>query len=243
MFISRLTQLVLLSSVEAAGLQHLGRRGRFPQEGVNFPGHSSSPGPSGPASRPSVNFPGSTSYKPGTETSTTEPPSVEFDHGIVELGVDAALCSLPPRVVGLCRASVPRWTFSPAHGCFKFRYGGCGGNSNRFLTEAQCEAACPGGTHGVNEDKPEPLPPVSPPSDRFGLHGSSKKSVCRTTSGPAAGKRCVFPFTWKGRTYHSCTREGDQYGHLWCSTSTGGNHVSGHGEYGVCSKACGAGGP
>ena len=94
-----------------------------------------------------------------------------------------------------------------------------------------------------------PIPPVSPVNGRSSiaspLSGSSMKSVCRTTSGPAAGKRCVFPFTWKGRTYHSCTREGDQYGHLWCSTSTdtGGNHVSGQGEYGVCSKACRAGRP
>ena len=101
-----------------------------------------------------------------------------------------------------------------------------------------------------NEDSERrPIPPVSPVTGRSGvaspLRGSWRSGECRTTSGPSAGKACVFPFTWAGRTYHSCTREGDHYGHLWCSTRTdrGGNHLSGQGEYGLCSKECADGEP
>ncbi|XP_071086326.1 uncharacterized protein [Haliotis cracherodii] len=44
---------------------------------------------------------------------------------------------------GLCKALKPRWYYSPrSRQCLQFNYGGCGGNGNRFTTEAECEQAC-----------------------------------------------------------------------------------------------------
>ncbi|KAK4806356.1 hypothetical protein QYF61_017225 [Mycteria americana] len=54
----------------------------------------------------------------------------------------AELCSLP-KVVGRCRASMPRWWFNVTGGsCQSFVFGGCEGNANNFLTERECRESC-----------------------------------------------------------------------------------------------------
>merc|ERR1712223_1957348 len=69
------------------------------------------------------------------------------------------------------------------------------------------------------------------------------RRTCTTVSGPASGKPCVFPFTWQGKTFTSCPKEGDDQGKLWCSTMVdqAGNHVAGQGQYGFCSQTCNQG--
>jgi len=44
---------------------------------------------------------------------------------------------------GLCYAEITRWYFNKEEGkCKQFSYGGCGGNSNNFLTDMECSTIC-----------------------------------------------------------------------------------------------------
>ena len=55
----------------------------------------------------------------------------------------------------------------------------------------------------------------------------------------ANGKPCVFPWTYKNKTFTGCTTEFDDKGQAWCSTKTiNGDHVIGQGEWGYCSHGC-----
>ncbi|XP_038622782.1 kunitz-type protease inhibitor 2 [Tachyglossus aculeatus] len=70
------------------------------------------------------------------------------------------------KVVGRCRASMPRWWYNAtAQLCQPFIYGGCGGNDNNFLTQDGCLQACAG------------------PSD----NSSDSSSASRRRGEPAAG--------------------------------------------------------
>jgi hypothetical protein len=46
---------------------------------------------------------------------------------------------------GICPGNVPRFYFDKtAERCLLFSYGGCGGNTNNFLTEEGCISTCGG---------------------------------------------------------------------------------------------------
>ena len=59
---------------------------------------------------------------------------------------------------------------------------------------------------------------------------------------------CVFPFTFEGQRFTSCTTVGENwkrgrsgsYKRKWCSTKTdrNGQHQGGRGQYGYCSDGC-----
>ena len=51
-------------------------------------------------------------------------------------------CRLPPEA-GLCSGYEPRWYYdNTTMTCRRFKYGGCDGNNNRFLTESLCMSTC-----------------------------------------------------------------------------------------------------
>eukprot|EP01084_Bolivina_argentea_P167406 290547_1 len=52
------------------------------------------------------------------------------------------ICHLP-KVIGRCRASIPRWYFDSNTGvCQSFVYGGCNGNKNNFESKEKCQIIC-----------------------------------------------------------------------------------------------------
>ncbi|XP_017075079.2 male accessory gland serine protease inhibitor-like [Drosophila eugracilis] len=63
------------------------------------------------------------------------------------LSVKDPLCSLPGKTDGngliKCAAFIPSFSYNLAtNSCEDFIYGGCGGNNNRFLSQAECEQKC-----------------------------------------------------------------------------------------------------
>merc|ERR1712228_720454 len=64
--------------------------------------------------------------------------------------------------------------------------------------------------------------------------GSNQDENCKTigSAGVGAGHPCVFPFTYRGTTYNTCTKDG--HDDLWCATQTlSGDYVVG--MWGDCS--------
>ncbi|XP_068151736.1 male accessory gland serine protease inhibitor [Drosophila tropicalis] len=42
-----------------------------------------------------------------------------------------------------CMAFMPAWSYDPTkNACVDFIFGGCGGNSNQFKSQEECEKAC-----------------------------------------------------------------------------------------------------
>ncbi|XP_053675620.1 kunitz-type protease inhibitor 1 [Anopheles nili] len=53
-------------------------------------------------------------------------------------------CKLPLRR-GVCRALLPRFRYDPEQkDCIEFKFGGCDGNANNFMSYKQCMEACKG---------------------------------------------------------------------------------------------------
>ncbi|BFF96228.1 male accessory gland serine protease inhibitor-like [Drosophila madeirensis] len=61
------------------------------------------------------------------------------------LGLKNEICGLPSSQNGdgvrACLAYIPSWSYD-GRTCVSFIYGGCGGNDNRFASQAECEAKC-----------------------------------------------------------------------------------------------------
>ena len=76
---------------------------------------------------------------------------------------------------GPCDGALPRFGFDASAGrCVSFRYGGCGGNDNRFATREACAAAC----------VDEPVPVCEQPADR----GPCGAAIPRWVHDPATGQ-------------------------------------------------------
>uniref|UniRef100_A0A4W3JSD6 Fibronectin n=1 Tax=Callorhinchus milii TaxID=7868 RepID=A0A4W3JSD6_CALMI len=60
---------------------------------------------------------------------------------------------------------------------------------------------------------------------------SCQELSMQTYDGNASGAPCVFPFTFMGKSYHTCTDEGRRDSKLWCSTSA---NFDKDGSYSFC---------
>ncbi|KAB5540194.1 hypothetical protein PHYPO_G00099080 [Pangasianodon hypophthalmus] len=64
----------------------------------------------------------------------------------ISVNEEKVQCVDPP-VTGPCRASMPHWFYDPMRqSCFRFTYGGCSGNKNRFEKKDECMKSCSGVT-------------------------------------------------------------------------------------------------
>ena len=63
---------------------------------------------------------------------------------------------------------------------------------------------------------------------------------CFTNNGPSAEHWCQLPFTYKGKTYSTCTYEESFDGRPWCSVKVDdmGHHVENEGNWGYCNDFC-----
>ncbi|XP_039502712.1 male accessory gland serine protease inhibitor [Drosophila santomea] len=59
------------------------------------------------------------------------------------------MCQQPSAMAGMaqdgaaCLAYMPVWTYDASkNACTEFMFGGCGGNSNQFSNQRECEKAC-----------------------------------------------------------------------------------------------------
>ncbi|XP_072464388.1 kunitz-type protease inhibitor 2 isoform X1 [Notamacropus eugenii] len=111
------------------------------------------------------------------------------------------LCRVP-KVVGRCRASIPRWWYNvTAQACHLFVYGGCDGNYNNFLTRKDCLKACDGVTENSANEAPakrsgahEPSPSAPPKQDSEVSPGNDfnyeEYCAAKAVTGPC---RAAFP--------------------------------------------------
>uniref|UniRef100_I3IV34 Papilin, proteoglycan like sulfated glycoprotein n=1 Tax=Oreochromis niloticus TaxID=8128 RepID=I3IV34_ORENI len=71
--------------------------------------------------------------------------------------IERSICSLP-RAAGSCSSWVSRYHFDVISSkCVHFWYGGCHGNSNNFMTLAECKRACP--QPAPSRQAPQPAAP------------------------------------------------------------------------------------
>uniref|UniRef100_A0AAQ5XM50 Papilin a, proteoglycan-like sulfated glycoprotein n=1 Tax=Amphiprion ocellaris TaxID=80972 RepID=A0AAQ5XM50_AMPOC len=104
--------------------------------------------------------------------------------------IERSICSLP-RAAGSCSSWVSRYHFDVITSkCVQFWYGSCHGNSNNFMTRAECQRACP--LPSPSQQGPRPGTPARestpgrPTSGGRGTAGAGTSSGGRTTSGAGA---------------------------------------------------------
>uniref|UniRef100_A0A3B1JRD4 Matrix metalloproteinase-9 n=1 Tax=Astyanax mexicanus TaxID=7994 RepID=A0A3B1JRD4_ASTMX len=56
--------------------------------------------------------------------------------------------------------------------------------------------------------------------DKDRKYGFCPSELLFTFDGNSNGAKCVFPFTFQGKTYDSCTTEGRSDGYRWCATTS-----------------------
>ncbi|XP_053250779.1 matrix metalloproteinase-9 [Podarcis raffonei] len=99
----------------------------------------------------------------------------------------------------------------------KTRFGNANGANCHFpfTFEGKSYATC------TTEGREDNLPWCSTTAnfDQDKKYGFCPSELLFTYGGNAGGEKCVFPFTFLGKTYDSCTTEGRSDGYRWCATT------------------------
>ncbi|MEQ2185094.1 hypothetical protein GOODEAATRI_014725 [Goodea atripinnis] len=99
----------------------------------------------------------------------------------------------------------------------KTRYGNAEGAMCHFpfIFEGKSYTSC------TTEGRTDKLPWCATTADynRDKKYGFCPSELLYTFDGNAAGAPCVFPFTFLGKEYDSCTTEGRNDGYRWCATT------------------------
>ncbi|PVD26538.1 hypothetical protein C0Q70_14215 [Pomacea canaliculata] len=107
-------------------------------------------------------------------------------------GADVNPCSLP-KVIGPCRAAIPRFFFNHTDGtCQQFDYGGCNGNANNFPNIDECEKICLTGITPVIPSPSSEVDTCTLPAQSGLCLGASPRSTPPTT-GSLVGDVCSLP--------------------------------------------------
>merc|ERR1712183_530586 len=186
----------------------------------------------------------STSQFPNCPEDTPDLPSCTAESG--------ASCVFPFRHLGITYSSCASTDLLSSAWCSTSTHE----NGTHILgTESVCSSTCPGATTSTTfttttSTTTTTFTTTTSTTTSVGMTTASTttaaadiKRSCTTTSGPAAGKPCVFPFTFAGTEHTSCAEwefGGVAQGEFWCSTKVDseGNHMDGEGEYGFCSPKC-----
>ncbi|KAA8579222.1 hypothetical protein FQN60_007163, partial [Etheostoma spectabile] len=110
--------------------------------------------------------------------------------------IEHSICSLP-RAAGSCSTWTPRYHYDVITSkCLHFWFGGCHGNSNNFMTRADCQRACQ--SPSPSQQGPGPLAPAGEPTPRRESTPGSATSGGGSTS--AGSRNMGRIFTVQGGT-------------------------------------------
>ncbi|XP_028250531.1 papilin [Parambassis ranga] len=125
--------------------------------------------------------------------------------------IERSICSLP-RAAGSCSSWVSRYHFDVITSkCVHFWYGGCHGNSNNFMTRAECQRACPLPAPSQQSPRPagEPSRTASGGRSTTGTGSSGGGSTGGGTASTDARSRSMGRvFTVQGGSTGSAGRQG-----------------------------------
>ncbi|XP_028294248.1 papilin isoform X2 [Gouania willdenowi] len=125
--------------------------------------------------------------------------------------IERSICSLP-RAAGSCSSWVSRYHFDVRTSkCAHFWFGGCHGNSNNFMTRAECQRACP--LPGPVQQASRPSNPAREPTREYMPAGTpstghtSSRGSSRASESNARSRNMGRVFTVQGGSASSSSRQ------------------------------------
>ncbi|XP_074517013.1 papilin [Sebastes fasciatus] len=112
--------------------------------------------------------------------------------------IERSICSLP-RAAGSCSSWITRYHYDVITSkCMHFWYGSCHGNSNNFMTRAECQTACR--VHAPSQQGPAPVAPAREPTSRRESTPGRTSPGADSTSGSTPRRTASGAGSTSGRT-------------------------------------------